>query len=330
MRVGLTYDLESEHLAEGLEPEQAAEFDRPDTIDALEGALRALGHETDRIGHVKALVGRLAAGERWDLVFNIAEGLKGLGREAQVPCLLDAYGIPYTFSEPLALSLTLHKGVAKRVVRAAGVPTPDFAEVADGDDVRRVRMPFPLFAKPIAEGSGKGVSAASLVRRREDLAPTCRMLLERFEQPVLLEAFLPGREFTVGILGTGRQARAVGVLEVRLLSTAEDGGYGFANKKHYEDRVVYELVRAADDELARQAEEVSLGAWRALGCRDGGRIDVRADEAGEVQFIECNPLAGLHPTISDLPILCSKVGMSFGELVGHVMRSAEERLGPRR
>ncbi|MCC6524343.1 MAG: D-alanine--D-alanine ligase [Polyangiaceae bacterium] len=327
MRVGLTYDLESDYLAQGFSAEAAAEFDRPDTIDALEAAVRALGHTTDRIGHVRALAARLVAGDRWDLVFNIAEGVHGIGREAQVPCLLDAWGIPYTFSEPLVLALTLHKGMTKRVVRSAGVPTPDFAEVEDVDELGAVSLPLPIFAKPIAEGSGKGIGATSLVRRQEDLAPTVADLLLRFRQPVLLETFLSGREFTVGILGTGRAAEAVGVMEVKLLPTATGGGYGFTNKKDYQNRVTYAFPRPADDPMAAEAAAVALGAWKALGCRDAGRIDVRADAAGRVEFIECNPLAGLHPTISDLPILCAEHGLDFPALVARIVASAARRHG---
>ncbi|HQM91709.1 MAG TPA: hypothetical protein PLK84_07260, partial [Syntrophales bacterium] len=133
--VGMTYDLRTDYIREGYSEEETAEFDQPATIDAIEETLQSLGYRTDRIGHVRALARRLVAGERWDLVFNIAEGLKGFGREAQVPCLLDAYGVPYVFSDPLSLSLTLHKAMAKRVVRDLGILTPDFAVVEDADDI---------------------------------------------------------------------------------------------------------------------------------------------------------------------------------------------------
>ena len=155
MRIGLTYDLRSEYLAMGYSEEATAEFDREETVDGIESALQRLGHATERIGHIRRLVERLAEGRRWDLVFNIAEGLNGIGREAQVPALLDAYGIPYTFSDPLVLGVCLHKGLTKLVVRDAGVPTPDFALVERPEDLARVGLPFPVFAKPVAEGTGK-------------------------------------------------------------------------------------------------------------------------------------------------------------------------------
>ena len=150
MKIGITYDLRNDYLAEGYGEEETAEFDHPKTIAAIEAALRDLGYETDRIGHIRALAKRLVAGQRWDLVFNIAEGLRGFGREAQVPALLDAYDIPYTFSDPLVLTLTLHKGMMKRVIRDLGIPTPAFAVVESPEEIAGVRLPFPLFVKPIA------------------------------------------------------------------------------------------------------------------------------------------------------------------------------------
>ena len=154
VKIGITYDLRDDYIAEGYTEEETAEFDHPRTIAAIEETLRDLGYETDRIGHLRALTRRLVAGDRWDLVFNIAEGLRGFGREAQVPALLDAWEIPYTFSDPLVLSLTLHKGLTKRVIRDLGIPTPDFAVVETPEEIAAVALPFPLFAKPVAEGTG--------------------------------------------------------------------------------------------------------------------------------------------------------------------------------
>src|SRR5438105_959798 len=153
MIIGLTFDLRADYLAAGFGEEETAEFDRPDTITSLENALRELGHEPVRIGHARQLVHQLAAGHRWDLVFNIAEGLRGSAREAQIPAILEVYEIPYTFADPLVMSLSLHKGMTKSVVRDAGVPTADFHVVRRLSDVADVRLAYPLFAKPIAEGT---------------------------------------------------------------------------------------------------------------------------------------------------------------------------------
>src|SRR5689334_13358642 len=147
MHIGLTYDLRQDYLAAGFSEDETAEFDREGTIAGIEAALRQLGHQTDRIGHARQLVSRLAQGHDWDLVFNIAEGLSGIAREAQVPAILDVYGIAYTFSDPLVMALTLHKGLTKSVVAAGGVPTPAFAVVESVDDANEIHLPFPRFAK---------------------------------------------------------------------------------------------------------------------------------------------------------------------------------------
>lgn len=325
MKIGLTYDLRHEYLAAGYGEEETAEFDRLETIDALERTLRHLGYATERIGQVRQLAARLVSGARWDVVFNIAEGLYGFGREAQVPALLDAYGIPYTFSDPLVLALALHKGMTKHVMHALGIPTPDFAVVETLCELELVRLPLPLFAKPVAEGTSKGISAASKIHTQQELRTVCSHLLHTYRQPVLVETFLPGREFTVGMVGTGSRARALGVMEVLLLEAAEPEVYSYANKALYTARVRYRLVH---DTLAARAMEVALRAWRGLGCRDGGRVDLRCDAQNTPYFLEVNPLPGLHPEHSDLPILCRLLGMRYTELIGLMMESALERCAP--
>jgi D-alanine-D-alanine ligase len=324
MIVGLTYDLRVDYLAMGYGEEETAEFDRPDTIQAIERELNALGHKTDRIGHVRRLVERLASGARWDLVFNIAEGIHGFGREAQVPALLDAYRVPYTFADPLCAAMTLHKAAAKRVLRDSGLPTPPFAVVERPEDAARVDLPFPLFVKPVAEGTAKGIHARSKVEDRAALAEECARVIATCRQPALVETFLPGREVTVGITGTGGRAEAIGTLEVILKEEAEADSYTYKNKEYCEELCQYEL---ATGPFAAEAESLSLAAWRALGCRDGGRIDLRAGPNGKLSVMEANPLPGLHPEHSDLPILCTKAGIPYAELIRRIVASAAERIG---
>jgi len=326
MKIGITYDLRQDYLAEGYSLEETAEFDRPDTVEAIEAALAELGYEPDRIGNAKQLISRLAVGDRWDLVFNFAEGMYGIAREAQVPAILDVYNIPYTFSDPLVLSLALHKGMTKSVVRQGGVRTPDFAVVECQADIEAIDLPFPLFAKPVAEGTSKGISGASKIVDRQALREVCTDLLHKFRQPVLVETFLSGREFTVGVTGTGDEATAVGTMEILLLPEAEAEVYSYENKAKYENRVRYRLVRPAEDPVVGEVEQLTLTAWRVLNCRDGGRVDVRCDAAGKPSFIEVNPLPGLHPRHSDLPIICGFVGVSYVDLIDRIVRSARRRI----
>jgi D-alanine-D-alanine ligase len=322
MTVGITYDLRSEWLAQGYTELETAELDREETVDSVDSALSADGFATERIGSFRSLTVALAAGKAWDLVFNFCEGMYGLGREALVPALLDAYKIPYTFSDPAVLAVSLHKGLAKRVVRDAGVRTPDFAVVESASDVGQIALRYPLFAKPIAEGTGKGVTARSRISDADELRDICQGLLEEYRQPVLVEEYLPGREFTTGIIGTGAAASAVGTMEVIMREGAEPNAYTYVNKEDCDERIVYELVRGKE---ARACAEISLLAWRALGCRDAGRVDLRMDSKGEVSFMEVNPLAGLHPKHSDLPIVCSMVGITFQDLIHRIMASARSR-----
>ncbi len=328
MRIGFTYDLRREYLERGFTEEETGEFDSDATVEILEETIRSLGHEVVPIGNIFNLTARLAAGERWDLVFNITEGLYGRSREAQVPALLEAYAVPYTFSDPLTLALSLDKALTKGLVRGAGVPTPDFFLLdtphdLDGEEKDR-QIGYPLFIKPLAEGTGKGITADSIARDRQELFHRCTKLLARYAGPALVEAYLPGREFTVGILGTGKKARVVGVLEVELLEGADPLVYTFLNKEFCEQRVRYTLVR--DTAIVKEASDIALKAYITLGCRDAGRVDVKADREGRLYFLEANPLAGLHPTHSDLPILCSQAGMSYAELLNEIIRSALERV----
>ncbi|GAA0564260.1 D-alanine--D-alanine ligase family protein [Rhizomicrobium electricum] len=323
MRIGVTYDLKSDYLAQGWSEEDAAEFDSERTIAAICEALVALGLEPVRIGTVKRLAERLVAGERWDGVFNFCEGVKGLAREAQVPALLEAYDIPYVFSDTLTLAVSLDKAMCKRIVRDAGVPTPDFAVIETPADADHIDLPYPLFLKPVAEGSGKGVDRNSRVEDAAGLKAVAADLLKRFAQPVLVETFLPGREFTVGITGTGADAEVLGVTEIVPLAGYVGAGYGYENKQEeWEDKLAIEL---APPEFADAAGKVALKAWRALRCRDGGRIDVRCDASGRPQFIEVNPLAGLNPGFSDLCLIAEFKGISYNDLIGRFMASFFKR-----
>ncbi|MBE0649619.1 MAG: ATP-grasp domain-containing protein [Bacteroidales bacterium] len=322
-KIGITYDLRSEYLKMGFSEDETAEFDQEGTIVAIENTLQELNFETERIGHLKQLVARLANGDRWDLVFNISEGLYGNGREAQVPALLDAYRIPYVFSSPLVLALTLDKGITKRVVRDAGITTPDFFVINKESDIPNMKLSYPVFVKPVAEGTGKGIDGKSVVRSPKELAEICPTLLSKYKQPVLVETFLPGREFTVGIVGTGDSAKAIGTMEIILNKKAEKDVYSYINKEHWESRVEYKTTLGSDKEVC---EQLALDAYRLLGCEDAGRVDVRMDEDGNPNFLEINPLAGIHPSHSDLPMLSRMNGISYDSLMKMIMDSAMQKV----
>ena len=325
LNVGMVYDLRREYLAMGYSEEEVTEFDSDETIDALAGAIEALGHDVDRVGHGRALAGRLAGGDRWDLVFNVAEGLRGRSREAFVPALLELYEIEYTFSDPLVCALTLDKAMAKRVVSSAGLPTPQFCLVAEEDDLQQIDLAYPVFAKPVAEGTGKGIDGSSRIDSAGRLRDACLRLLARYGQPVIVEEYLPGREFTTGILGTGRAARVLGTMEVRARPGAPDGDYSREMKERCEEFVDYLPMECG--RLRDELEVLALATYRTLELRDAGRLDFRLDRDGRPAFLEANPLPGLHPTHSDLPMIATQQGMSFVELIAQIIAGAAARLG---
>ncbi len=320
MLIGMTYDAKDEYLAMGFTPLQVAEFDRMETIELIESTLKKLGHEVERIGHIRSLVNALAKGKRWDLVFNIAEGVGGTAREAQIPCLLDAYEIPYTFSEPSVMMITLDKSMAKTIVRNAGLNTAPFFVAKTAADLERCDLPFPLFVKPLAEGTSKGVSEKSRVEDKKALTAKVADIIREFAQPALIETYLPGREFTVGLRGEGKDTEIIGVLEI----TQEEGHepwYSYENMLNDKDK----LQLAKDDPKAKAAGELARACWQVLGGRDAGRIDTRLDANGNPAFLECNPLAGIS-TKAELTVLSRQAGVSYEMLIDGIVKSASKRI----
>jgi D-alanine-D-alanine ligase len=321
MKIGLTYDLRSDYLKEGYSPEETAEFDKEETIDGIENALTENGYETCRIGNARHLINALLTGEKWDMVFNICEGLYGDGRESLVPALLDAYRIHYVFSGAVTLGVSLNKSYSKRIVRDAGILTPDFHVVDNIQDAGKVQLSYPLFAKPVAEGTGKGIEGKSIIKDKQELKAVCADLLKKYNQPVLVEEFLPGREFTIGIVGNYNHARVIGGMEI-LYSEKAGNIYSYFNKENYKELIQYSPLKG---KLLEQCAAVSLKVWSILNVFDGGRVDLRMDRNGRLNFLEINPLAGLNPVHSDLPIIARLNGISYTQLIGEIMQAAIQR-----
>jgi D-alanine-D-alanine ligase len=346
LHIGLTYNLKPA----GAEGDQFEEFDSVETIEALETAIRAAGHDPIRLGWGLEMLEALQH-ERVDGVFNIAEGVGGRGRESQVPAVLEMLAIPCTGSDALAIALTLDKALAKVVAKNAGIATapwfvtgvpsltgtdksvcatsilPNSAmsvqaganvaqtllSVLSQDAVPDIATLFPVFAKPAAEGSSMGITDRSLCRDQNELDA----VIERVSKygPVLVEEFLPGDEFTVGIIG----GEVLGVMQVLPRGDDKDFIYSLDVKRDYLNRVDYRLVDAPD--VAEVAREV----WRAFGLRDVARIDVRRDRNGVPNFVEVNPLPGVHPVNSDLVILARLAGISHPDLIGRIINAAIKR-----
>jgi D-alanine-D-alanine ligase len=320
MKIGLTFDLRSWYIDRGYSMDETAEFDKQETVDALENSLKLMGHETEPIGNAFQLIEALAAGKRWDMVFNIAEGLYGDGRESVVPAILDQYKIPYVFSGPVIMGLSLNKHLAKLVVASAGVPVSPGVLISELKDLKECKLEYPLFVKPVSEGTGKGITAKSLVHTPEELKSMVEWILSEFNQPALVEEYLPGREFTVGIVGYGKDAAAIGGMEV---ICANNLPYSVEVKENYQDYCTYKTL---DADIVEECKTVAIKAWRALDAVDAGRVDLKADRFGRICFIEANPLAGLNPVHSDLPILSRMYGIEYQKLMEMIVAAALKRI----
>jgi len=320
MKVGLTFDLRSWYTDRGYSMDETAEFDKQETVDALENALKLMGYETEPVGNAFQLIESLAAGKRWDIVFNIAEGLYGDGRESVVPAILDQYKIPYVFSGPVIMGLSLNKHIAKLVVSASGVPVSPGILISNPKELHNADFEYPLFVKPVSEGTGKGITEKSLVNSFEELTKMVEWILSEFRQPALVEEYLPGREFTVGIIGYGEEAVAIGGMEV---ICANNLPYSVEVKENYLEYCTYKPL---DDDIIDECKSVALKAWRALDAVDAGRVDLKADRKGRICFIEANPLAGLNPVHSDLPILARMYGIQYQALMEMIMKAAIKRI----
>ncbi len=331
MRVAVVYNLrrgvasvgEAGAGFAGLE----AEYDTFDTVDALRAAVAATGDEAlaveadlDCLGNLRRL--------RPDMVFNIAEGLPGESREAQVPMLCEMLGLPHTGSGPLTLALCLDKGVAKRVLRDAGVPTPAAVVMAPGAPVAGGPLRFPLFVKPLREGSSMGVTPESLVRDEAGLARQVRRVHAAYGEPALVEEFLPGREFTVGLLGNGEPA----VLPVTEIAYGEVPAgyppvYTYGFKREWDDARFYHCPAPLEPALLARVQRVARDTFRCLGCRDVARVDLRLDAEGTPHCLDVNPLPGLAPGFSDLPRQADAAGLGYGGLVRAILDAARARYG---
>jgi D-alanine-D-alanine ligase len=327
-RVGLIYNLRAPTPEPNTVDERTAEYDSPETIAAIRQAIESYGHEVVELEATPELP-LLLPSAGIAVAFNIAEGIEGRAREAQVPALLELLGIAYTGSDPTAIALSLDKVVAKRLVEQAGMRTPAFALMATGKEKLPKGLGFPCIVKPVAEGSSKGVTDKSVVEDEATLRSVVAEMAARYRQAMLVEAFLPGREFTLGVLGIERKLRVLPPLEVKFTDPNDRHPvYGFDNK-FYSKGVDLQVPARVEPKLLEELQRVAKDAFVSLGCRDVGRVDVRLDAEGRVSFIECNPLPGLAPGFSDLCVIANADGIDYRVLIGSILAPAIARMRAR-
>lgn len=322
-RIGVTFSLRNDYpWQDGLVEDAAAECDDMDTVLAIARALEPLGT-------VVLLADRPDLPERLiqvrpDVVFNIAEGWSGRNRESLIPAILEHMDIPYTGSDPLTLGLALSKGLAKAVVSAEGIPTTPWVVCRSAENVG-LPFGFPVFVKPNEEGSSKGVTPSSLVHDERSLRDVVSRVTGAYGQPAIIEPFLPGREFSIGVLGNGCP-RAFPVMEVAPHGESGSGPFVYTYQTKVSNLERFICPADVDDGLAASMVTIAQGVFRALDIRDLARVDIRLDDRQRPMFMEVNPLPGLSSG-SLYPVQAAASGLNHADLVREILLAACRRRG---
>ncbi|MGC8896898.1 MAG: D-alanine--D-alanine ligase family protein [Bacteroidota bacterium] len=311
-----------------------AEWDTMETILAVKQALEE-HHDVTLIEADEHAYFRLRSLHP-DIVFNMAEGIHGIARESQIPAMLEFLQIPYTGSDPLTLAICLDKARAKEILSYYGIPTPRFVVVHDINNLDDSYLQMPVIVKPLHEGSSKGIFNSSVVYTHDELLSMCAQVLEHYGEPALVEEFLPGREFTVALLGNGADVRVLPIVEINFGSLPPDVQpiYSFEAKWIWDQAAdpidIFECPASIPDGLRKSIELVCLRSFAVLRCRDWCRIDVRLDAQGVPNVLELNPLPGVLPDPDEhscFPMAAFAAGMSYNEMINAVLDTAIKRLG---
>jgi D-alanine--D-alanine ligase len=319
LRVGFTFNKKRIDPAEN---DAEAEFDSPKTIQAIADAIASYGHTVIEL-EANADLPHTLLGAAPDVVFNIAEGLRGRGRESQVPALCELLGIPYSGSDPTTLSLCLDKGLTKQILKSAGIDTAEWQVITTGREKLKA-FRYPVIVKPNAEGTSKGITSASVVSEEAHARAAAKAIVDKYGQPALIEEYIVGRELTVGLLGE-RRPRVLPPMEVVFVDAPKHPVYGFEEKQADTTRVRFECPAKLSSAELRRIEKVVRDTFAALGCRDVARVDLRMAPDGTVFVIEVNPLPGLTPDFSDLCVISKVVGMDYRTLIGEILAGCIKR-----
>jgi D-alanine-D-alanine ligase len=334
---------ESKPKPEGVPPDAFADYDHIETIDAIRGAIESDGHQTVFIQADENLPFALRD-EKPDICFNIAEGVGGDAREAQVPALLELMQIPYTGSRVLTNGISLDKTLTKRIWRDRRLPVAPFQEFHIGDEPLRTDLEFPLFVKPAREGTGMGVDMNAIVHNEKELRERTGYIIHTYHQPALVETFLPGREFTVGILGRADAKlysrhpewyekdgfHRFPVLELDMSRSVTPMVYSQAAKSKdvgEEGAPGYMCPAEIEPELDKKLKYFALRAHLLLNALDVSRTDVRLDAQGNPRLIEINTLPGLTANYSDLCLQSQAEGIRYEDLILEILYLGASRWG---
>jgi D-alanine--D-alanine ligase len=318
LRVGFAYNMKRIESHGG--DDREAEYDAPETIQAITRAIESHGHVVLPLEATPEFP-RTLLSSNVDVVFNIAEGMVGRSREAQVPSLCELLGVPYTGSDSATLSICLDKALAKRLL--VDVDTPAFQVLVTGREKLRP-LRYPVIVKPNQEGTSKGITAKSVCDGEPGLREVAREIIDRYGQPALVEEYVYGRELTVGLLGE-RRPRVLPPMEVVFLGQGNRPVYGYECKQDWQRHVRYECPAVLTKDELRLVERASRATFVTLGCRDVARVDLRLTPEGRVYVIEVNPLPGLTPDYSDLCLIANGAKIEYRTLIGEILSGAIKR-----
>ncbi len=323
--IGITYDLKSDWQPSANDPiDASAELDSVGTVEALKAAFESAGHQVQLIGNARNLLKALP-NLNVDLVFNIAEGHYGRNRESQIPAILDLYRIPFAGADALTLGVTLDKVVAKKCFVADGVPTARYFKATSHDDLKVLNtIGYPLFVKTLHEGTSKGITADSRVENLTQLKTQVDRIYKDYHQPALVEEFIKGSEYTVGVIGNDKP-EAMPVVQYAIGGKTDLGNEFYTYNYVAEKKVNHICPAPINGALAKKLQDIALKAYKSVDCRDFGRVDFRVDEKGSPYVLEINPLPNLNP--DDVFVLFGKVkGMSYNQIILKILDQALERL----
>jgi D-alanine-D-alanine ligase len=324
--VGLTYDLKSDYKFKEGDPLDAnAEFDSLSTVDVIAKAIAANGFKVKKIGNAANLlekIDNLAV----DIVFNISEGLSGRNRESQVPILLEMADIPFVGADALTLGLTLDKVMAKKIFIAEGIPTPKFFEVNSAAGlIDQDHCQFPLIVKPRFEGSSKGLTESSRVANPEELNKQVDFIVKTYKQPALVEEFICGQEFTVAVIGN-ENPEVMPVVQIKIDGKLKLNNKFYTFARITSDRLEYICPARINNDLKKKLDTLALKVYRAVECRDFGRVDFRVDNDGNPYVLEINPLPSLS-TEDVFMLVAQNIGITYEQIVGKILNCSLVRNG---
>lgn len=309
-------------------PDLEAEYDSMDTVHAIRDVFTGAGMKTVLLECDETLPQKLAE-TPVDIAFNIAEGKGGRGREAQAPAMLGLMKIPYTGSDETTLCIALDKALCKKFLSVDRIRTPRYRVISAEKDIRLGRLRLPVIVKPNAEGSSKGIPDACVASSPEELKELVTRQLRLYGGPVLVEEYIHGREFTVGLLGNGKTLCVFPPMEIlfRGNTSGDYRIYSYGVKQNYKQYVQYECPAKLEPGMEQKIIRTARRIFESLGCRDFARVDFRLTADGELYFIEVNPLPGLAPGYSDYPMLAEFAGVPYEDLVLSVLRAGMDRYG---